>query len=86
MLAGQSPAELHPHVEPPLPIATHASPLAPAAKPAAQSAHAAPFSPQAVFVVPGSHVPPLEQQPPLHAVCCASPHAASHVPVAVLHD
>jgi hypothetical protein len=47
--------------------------------------HALPLGPHAEVVVPGAHVAP-SQHAPLQPVCIASPHAASHLPVLVLHE
>jgi hypothetical protein len=43
-----------------------------------QSAQAPPLEPQAVCDAPPTHMPPVEQQPPLQVVWLASPHAFSH--------
>jgi len=73
---GQSVATLQPQVPP----GSHAEP----AELLAQFAHAPPLVPQALAAVPPTHVVPL-QQPPLHGVSFATPHAVEHVCVWVLH-
>ena len=48
-------------------------------------AHAFPEEPHALTLVPATHAPPLEQQPPLHGVSLLPPHALPQVALAVLH-
>jgi len=87
--AVQEPAEQQkPPPQVPLPAPPHAPAHAPAAQvgvPPEQTAQAAPVAPQAPLPVPAWHVPPAPQQPPLHAVSFAPPHAAPHVCVLVSH-
>jgi len=74
---GQSVATLQPQV----PFASHAEP----AELLAQFVQAPPLVPHAFAAVPPTHVTPL-QQPPLHGVSFAAPHAVEHVCVCVLHE
>ncbi len=50
-----------------------------------QTAHTLPDDPHASTLVPATHPPPLEQQPPLHAVSLPAPHAVPQVLLVVLH-
>lgn len=76
--AGQSVATLQPHVG--VPAVSHTCPVALTV----QFAHD-PAAPHAPGAVPATHCEPL-QQPLLHAVCVAPPHAVLHVCVVVLHE